>query len=237
MVRPGDNIDITLDYWDISYEDIIGVDEDDFIRRALAGEFPVVGEGELPTGQPGVEVESGFVIDAHFQLTNLAFQETSGIDATYTHYFDIGNGEFALLADATYIFEFDRQASPSAPVIDEAGEFLYPELIGRVRGRYTLDPWQFSLTMRHTGDYKDDPSSRTLEAVGLSPDAEVKVSSWTVWDAYASFDINDQNTVSLTVRNLFDREPPLVLGLSGNVDQINHNSMGRFVTVRYTYGF
>ena len=46
----------TPDYWSIQYENLIGVDEDDFIRRALAGEFPVVGEGELPTGQPGLEV-------------------------------------------------------------------------------------------------------------------------------------------------------------------------------------
>ena len=36
---------------------------------------------------------------------------------------------------------------------------------------------------------------------------------------------------------MFDEEPPEVLGLSSNVDYINHDSMGRYVTLRYTYVF
>ena len=237
LFSPTDDLDITVDYWDITYEDLIGVDEDDFIRRALAGEFPALGEGELPTGQPGVEVEDGFVIDAHFQLTNLAFQDVSGIDLTYTQYFDVGPGELQLTADATYVLEYKSQASANAPVIDEAGDFRNPELLTRIRGRYTMDPWRFSLTMRHTGDYRDDPSQRTLEAVGLPPDAEVQVPSWTVWDANVSYDLSDRQFIGLTVRNLFDRDPPLVLGTSANVDYINHSSMGQYVTLRYTHGF
>ena len=237
VFAPTENLDFTVDYWNIQYEDLIGVDEDDFIRRALAGEFPVVGEGELPTGQPGVEVSSGFVVDAHFQLSNLSFQDVSGVDLAYSQYFDLGPGQLSLTADATWILEFESQASPNAPVLDEAGDFRNPELLGRLQGRYTLDDWRFSLTMRYTGDYKDDPSQRTLEAVGLPPDAEVQVSSWTVWDAYASYEFGERHQLSLNVRNVFDRDPPLVLGLGSNVDQINHTSMGRFVTLRYTWGF
>ncbi|MDJ0701396.1 MAG: TonB-dependent receptor [Woeseiaceae bacterium] len=237
VYSPTSDLDFTLDYWSIEYEDLIGVDEDDFIRRALAGDFAVVGEGELPTGQPGVEVEGGFVIDAHFQLTNLAFQNVSGLDFTYTQYFDVGPGELSLTADATYVLEFESQASPGAPVIDDAGDFRNPELLARARGRYTLDPWQFSLTVRHTGDYRDDPSQRTLEAVGLPPDAVVQVPSWTVWDANVTYDFRDRHYVSLNVRNLLDRDPPFVLGSGANVDHINHSSMGRYVTLRYTYGF
>lgn len=234
---PNDDVDLTLDYWSIEYDDLIGVDEDDFIRRALAGEFPVVGEGELPTGVAGVEVEGGFVIDAHFQLSNLAFQDVSGVDLTYTHYFDVAGGELRLTADATYITEFDEKASANAPVLDLAGDFRYPELLANAKARYSRDRWSGSLGLRHTSDYRDDPSTRTLEAVGQPPDAEVQVSSWTVWDTNVSYDITDQHYVNLNVRNVFDREPPLVLGLSSNVDQINHNSMGRFWTLRYTFAF
>ncbi len=234
---PNENIDITLDYWSIEYEDLIGVDEDDFIRRALAGEFPEVGEGKLPTGVAGVEVEGGFVIDAHFQLSNLAFQDVSGFDMTYTHYFDVAGGELRLTADATYITTFDEQASANAPILDLAGDFRFPELLASVKARYARDRWNASLGLRHTSDYRDDPTTRTLEAVGLPAGAEVQVPSWTVWDANFSFDITDRQFVNLNVRNLFDRDPPLVLGLSSNVDQINHNSMGRFWTLRYTFAF
>ncbi|MEM9300951.1 MAG: TonB-dependent receptor [Pseudomonadota bacterium] len=238
LFRPTSNIELNLDYWAIDYENIIGVDEDDFLRRALAGEFPVVGEGELPTGQPGVEVEGGFVIDAHFELTNLGFEDVSGIDLAYTQYFDLANGhEISLLADVTWLLDFERQASPASPVIDEVGEFRYPEFLTNITARWRKDDWRASLRMRYTDSYLDDPSNRTLEAIGLPTDAVVKVDSWTVFDLNVSYDFTDKSFVQFNIRNLFDEEPPLVLGLSANVDHINHNSLGRFATVRYTYAF
>ena len=237
LLTPTDNIDVTLDYWNISYEDVIGIDEDDFIRRALLGQYPVVGFGELPTGVAGLEVDSGFVVDAHFELSNLGFQDTSGVDFTYTQTIDFGDGYFTLLADVTYLAEYKRQSSAASPVIEEAGEFLYPEWLANARVRYTAQNWSSSLGLRYTDEYRDDPAPRTLDAIGLPRDAEVTVDSWLVFDFYVDYDLFDNGRLSLTVRNLFDEEPPLVLGLGANVDQINHNSMGRFVTVAYTHRF
>ncbi len=237
VFEPTDTLTLTLDYWDISYENIIGVDEDDFIRRALAGEFPVVGEGELPTGRPGLEVAGGFVIDAHFQLTNLGFQDVRGVDFTYTQDFAIGPGSLVLTADATYLLEFERQSSPASPIVDEAGEFRYPELLVNARARYREGSWSAALGLRHTDGYRDDPTPRILAAVGLPADAVVNVPSWTVWDFDISYDFTEKSYLRLNIRNMFDRDPPLVLGTAANVDQLNHDSMGRFITLRYTHGF
>ncbi|GAB3281037.1 TonB-dependent receptor [Parahaliea aestuarii] len=235
VFSPSQDIDITLDYWSISYENVIGIDEDDFIRRALAGEFPVVGEGELPTGVPGVEAAGGFVTDAHFQLTNLGYEDVSGIDLAYTQYLDVGPGTLALLADVTYLMEYERQASDASPVIDEAGEYLYPELLANGKARYSWGDWRASLGFRYTSGYEDDPAIRTLEAIGLPADAKVDVDSWTVWDLNLGWDISEHSSLQLSARNVFDRDPPRVLGTSSNVDYINHDSMGRFLTLRYTY--
>jgi iron complex outermembrane recepter protein len=237
LFSPTESIDITVDYWNIAYDDVIGIDEDDFIRRALDGQFPVVGEGELPTGAPGLEVVNGFVVDAHFQLTNLGFEDVEGIDLTYAQYFDVGPGNLTLTADFTYLLEFERQASSASPVIDEAGAFRFPEQLANARVRYTQGAWGTGLTLRYTSSYDDDPTPRTLAAVGLPPDAEVEVGSWTVWDFNLSYDVTADSFVSLTVRNLFDRDPPTVLGLASNVDYVNHDSMGRFLTLRYTHSF
>ncbi|GHD36239.1 TonB-dependent receptor domain-containing protein [Halioglobus pacificus] len=234
---PTQDIDLTVDYWSISYDDVIGIDEDDFIRRALAGQYPVVGEGELPTGEAGLEVEDGFVVDAHFELSNLGFEDVSGIDLAYTQSIDVGAATITLLADMTYLIEYERQSSDASPVIDEAGEFLYPELLANAKVRYDRDTWGGSLGLRYTDGYRDDPSPRTLEAVGLPSDARVDVDSWTVLDLNLYWDMNQNNTLALTVRNLTDEEPPEVLGLSSNVDYLNHDSMGRYITLRYTYGF
>lgn len=237
VISPSNNLDITVDYWNISYENVIGIDEDDFIRRALGGEFPVVGEGELPTGVAGLETADGFVRDAHFQLSNLGFEDVSGIDVTYTQYIDVGPGTLSLLADATYLIEYERQASDASPVIDEAGEYLYPQLLANGKARYSWGDWRASVGFRYTDGYRDDPSIRTLEAIGLPADTRVEVNSWTVWDMNIGWDVNERSTLQLTARNVFDKEPPRVLGTGSNVDYINHDSMGRFLTLRYTYRF
>ena len=94
-----------------------------------------------------------------------------------------------------------------------------------------------SLTGRYTSGYDDDPSARTLETVGLPADAEVDVDSWFVLDANLSYDFAENTFIQLNVRNLLDEEPPLVLGAGSNVDLINHDALGRYVTVRLRYGF
>lgn len=238
LFRPTSNIDINLDYWNIRHEDLVGIDEDDFIRRALAGEFLVTGPGGLPTGTPGLEVNNGFVSDAHFQITNLGYQETSGVDFNYTQYFDdTPIGDLALLFDVTYLLEFERQASPNAPVEELAGDFRYPELLANATVRWTRDAWRASLTGRYTSSYDDDPSPRTLEAVGLPADAEVDVDSWFIMDANLSYDFGENTFIQLNVRNLLDEDPPLVLGSGSNVDLINHSALGRYVTLRLRHGF
>ena len=234
---PTDRIDVSADYWAISYENVIGIDEDDFIRRALAGEYPVVGPGEMMTGVPGLEVQGGFVTDAHFELTNLGFQDISGIDLTYTHDIPLGNSVLTLMADATYLVEYLRQSSPASPRIDEAGEYLYPQWLASARARYSIGDWDFSLRARYTDSYKDDPAPRTLDALGIPRGTIVNVDSWLVFDLNVAYDFTENNYLSLNVRNLFDKDPPLVLGTSANVDQINHSSMGRFITLRYTHRF
>ncbi|MFZ4122741.1 MAG: TonB-dependent receptor plug domain-containing protein [Caulobacterales bacterium] len=238
LFRPHQDIDFSLDYWNIEHENLVGIDEDDFIRRALAGAFPVVAPGLLPTGSPGLEVDRGFVTDAHFQLTNLGFQRTSGLDASYTQYWETAEyGTFSLLADVTYLLEFDRKSSSSAAVESLAGTFRYPEVLADVRLRWRGDRWGASLAANYTSSYEDDPAPRTLAAVGLPADAIVEVDSWLVFDASVSFEVTPASTIRLNVQNLLDEEPPLVLGTSANVDNINHDSLGRFVSLRFSHSF
>ncbi|TQV81176.1 TonB-dependent receptor [Exilibacterium tricleocarpae] len=239
LLTPTEDIEVSIDYWNIRHEDLVGIDEDNFIDRALNGEFTVAEVGLLPTGVPGVEVDGdGFVVDAHFQLTNLGWQETDGVDIAYTHYFDAtGYGDFTLLFDATYVNEFDRRASDTADIDSRAGAFRYPRWLANAKLRWRLQDWRASLSANYTHSYRDDPPNRILDTLGIPRGTEVTVSSWTLWNMNLSYEFDDHNYLQLNVDNLFDREPPRVLGSSANVDHINHDSLGRFISLRYTYSF
>lgn len=251
VFAPTKDITLTIDYWNIRHEDLIGVDEDDFIRRALLGEFQVVNvsDGFLPTGTPGLEVTDDpggdgiIVTDAHFSLTNLGFQETSGIDVSYTHYIDLGPGELSFLADAGYLLQFDRKASETAEIVEEAGEFTYPELLLRGSVRYTHGPWRFSSRVFYTSSYNDDPSQRIVDAAienGFVPEGTTvdrEIDAWTTVDLSASYDFAENSFIQLSVENVFDEDPPLALATGSNVDFFNHDSMGRFVALRLNTAF
>jgi len=232
VFQPTREIELLIDYWNIRHENLVGIDEDDFIRRALAGEFPVVGSGQLPTGTPGLEVNDGFVTDAHFQITNLGFQKTDGIDIAYTHRFPEGPiGQFTLTADVTHILNFDRQASPSSPVQELAGDFLYPDWIGNARLRWRKDEWRATVAGFYTSGYRDDPTNRTLDALGLPRGQDYFVDDYITFDLAVSYDFAEDSFIQLAVRNVLDEDPPLVLGSSSNVDLFNHDLIGRFATV------
>lgn len=238
LFEPNEDIEVKLDYWNIEHRDLVGIAEDDFIRRALAGAFPVRGPGLLPTGVAGVEVTGGFVTDAHFQITNLGYQKTSGIDFSYTQYLpETDLGRFTATFDATYLIDFDRKASVDATVETLAGEYLYPRFLANARIRWRKDDWRASLGARYVSSYTDQPDARTLAAVGIAPNTKVTVDASFTLDGSISYDFSEDSYIQLNVRNLLDETPPRVLGSSANVDLYNHDLIGRFATVRLTHRF
>ena len=142
-----------------------------------------------------------------------------------------------LLVDASYLLEFERQASTGSVPVDEAGEYQYPRLNATAKLRWRNGPWRASFQANYTSSYNDDPDPRTLAAVGLLATAAVQVDAWTVFDASLSRDFGEDNSVQINVRNLFDESAPRVLGSGANVDHINHDTLGRFVTVKVTRRF
>lgn len=238
VLQPNADMEVRIDYWNIRHEDLVGIDEDDFIRRALAGEFEVVGDGALPTGTPGLEVANGFVTDAHFQITNLGFQKTDGIDFGYTHRLGGGSaGDFSLSADATRILNFERKASEASPLEELAGDYLYPDFIATGRLRWRKGALRATVSGHYKSGYLDDPSDRTLDALGLPLDADYEVDDYLTFDFSVSYDFAEDSFIQLAVRNLLDAEPPRVLGASANVDLFNHDLIGRYATVRVTKRF
>ena len=240
-----DDASLVVDYWRIDYENLVGTDEADFLRRAFAGVFEIrdfsAGDAPLPESMPGVEIENGVVVEAHVPLLNFGYQNTDGVDISYTHYWDTdSNGRFRFTFDATYLNSFEQQLSSVSGVEELAGDYSYPEWLATVGARWQYEDWRINARLRYTDSYRDDLTGLrldTLEEFGLTADSREDVASWTTLDLGVSYDITPSSWIRLNVDNVLDRRAPRVFGSAAGVDFYNHDTMGRYFTLRYTHIF
>ena len=93
------------------------------------------------------------------------------------------------------------------------------------RGRYNARLWA-----NFTDGYFDD-DQRTGVPAGR------QIGSWTVLNASFGFDISEDTWITLTLKNIADRDPPIALGSAANFDQYSHDSLGRFYSLSYQQRF
>ncbi|SHG93907.1 TonB-dependent receptor domain-containing protein [Ferrimonas marina] len=248
-LSPTDDITLTLDYWRFEHEQLVAVDPEFTLLQALA-DPSLLSCDSVPAQNPqGVPVrcdDSGNPLtplvvdgDVHLQLQNLGTQETHGLDLTYSQDFTALGVDWTLLSDITHVLSFKRQKSASVGEEELAGSYQYPETLASATLRFARNDWFGSMTALYTSGYEDNDldalSDFDLERLGISADREVP--SWTKVNAQVGYDLGEHHTLRLAVENLFDRDAPVVYGSSQNVDVFNHDILGRYYRVSYTYRF
>lgn len=247
----GEDTTLSLDYWNFKQSNLVDIDALDLFRRALLDPTLVYARDALPRGQVGIETRNGTINSrlsfVQLALTNVGEQNTDGLDVSLTHDWDAGNaGTFRFFADATWTRSFERSESCDvrAPavrraagacingqrLVDRVGEFRYPDWLATAGVRWRYGDFSTRLSADFTDSYYDDD-----QRAGVPAGREV--ASWTVFDLNIGWTPSDAHYFALGVRNLFDREPPSVLGSGAGVDLFNHSSMGRFYTVSYEYRY
>jgi outer membrane receptor protein involved in Fe transport len=247
---PGDATSVSLDYWNFEQENLVDIADLDLFRAALANPaliYTPSGPGARPPGAIGIVTRDGTatgrIVEVFLELSNIGVQRTDGLDIDLRQRLaeDFAGGELRAWADATYVNSFERSELCSAAVaprrgqgacingtrvVELVGEFRYPEWLGNVGLTWENDAVQASLWANYVDSYFDDDTRSGVAA-------NRRVGSFTTLSASLGWDITDTHYVSLAVRNLTDRDPPLALGSSTNVDTFNHDALGRFITVNW----
>lgn len=247
---PGDATSIAIDYWNFEQENLVDIADLDLFRAALADPsliYTPSGPRARPPGAVGIVTRDGLatgrIVEVFLELSNIGVQRTDGVDIDLTQRLsdDLAGGELRAWFDATYVNSFERSELCSAAVaprrgqgactdgsriVELVGEFRYPEWLGNVGVTWEGEAVQASLWANYTDSYFDDDTRSGVPA-------NRRVGSWTTLSASVGWDITDTHYVGLTVRNLADRDPPLALGSSTNVDTYNHDALGRFVTLNW----
>ncbi len=193
---------ITVDWFDIKIKDAIGAPTSTQILQLCAryaGAFC-----DLVTRDP----TTGAVRNLLQGAQNLNEISTSGVDFTVRYDFETSIGDFAAIADASYLDKF-RTVSPNpaggAPIVDDragkgdAPRSTYPRWKGQTSLRWNVESWGAVWRTRYIGP--------TTDVVNAVKDNHTDSRIYNDIEATYKFAVNDAS-ITLGVNNIFDVKPP-----------------------------
>lgn len=168
------------------------------------------------------------LVDA--RRNNVGSLEVEGVDVNLNYEFDTSIGTLSAGITHTELFHVYRQTFPAFPVMDVVDLFENP-LKSRGRASLGLRTGGFNATLfyNYAGDY-----------INTAVVPNVEVSAQKTFDLFVGYsfepdaDILGGLQLSLSVQNLFDTDPPVVLNGNNAWDSQTANGIGRFVALGIT---
>ena len=244
VITPTDNLTITVDYWEIEQEGVVGLlNADnavllDSILRDQGSSFDRLIRDPI-TNEP-------VVFNDTFQ--NQELREIAGTDFSVNYRMDTEAGSFDFKVNGAYLSKFDQEPGAEQQLIINAG--LAPNgagsLIkanGRPRWRGTAsalwrkDQWGAGLFANWIDDVVD--TSTTADGDTAAPGTPLPVDDYLTVSAYVDYTMNvefaEEARVRLGIRNMFGENAPTAdeqLGYFGSL----HSNRGRYVYIDVRVG-
>lgn len=237
-----DDFTLSVDYYDIDIEDIIGT----FSAQEILDSCYINGDtnecakinrigGDLTGSAAGVDQFT----------TNLKFLQAEGIEIGINFGIDIGDmGELDFSANINKYLTQESQSSDSVPVLDCKGFYgtscdPLSDLRWIQRTTWTMDDFTVSLLWRHIDAVEVEPGERSLRF-----EAFRSIGSYNYFDLFGSWQFHDNITFTLGIDNMFDKDPPVVgndvgdtSSNSGNTFPSNYDTLGRIYKAGLKFKF
>ena len=232
------NLTLSADYWNIRLTQQINQLQDfDVVADPVtfASVYKRNPQGNLSTdgSQCPNPVTCGY-LDLRNQ--NLGDVNTNGVDLAANYRLrtkDYGNFAFAM--NSTWVHKYEYQNFIGDKMHDKVGNFSGDGVIFRWQNTMNVswnkDVFGAGLTARYKTGYADQQ---------VEDHPNNRVASYTTVDGYASWQAVKNLTLTLGVRNMFDRNPPLSYqsnNFQAGYDPRYTDPMGRTMYVRGTYNF
>ncbi|TKS54904.1 TonB-dependent receptor [Luteimonas yindakuii] len=231
---PIENLELSVDYYDIELENVIGtIGARTIINLCANGQDAMcdlirrnANTGDLFRGSD--PNSSGLVINTN---GNFGSRKYRGIDLTGSYSFQAGPGRVSTSFVGSHILERSFQPVPGDSSADYACDGLVnavcatPEWRHIANVRYALDRFTIGMRWRYIGemDYRD------IDGTDLSGDYFLsgpgKLKAFNYFDLSGSLQVSDNITWTLGVNNIADKEPPMV---GGGLAPTNANSLGGY---------
>ena len=175
---------------------------------------------------PGVLPADAFGVIVDARWLNTSSVEVRGLDGYAAYDLDLAGGELTLEATASYMTDYKRRITSTAPTVDVVDTYGFPvDLRGTVSGRWVRDDVSLRVAVNHVGGSRDLLESR--------------IGSWTTTDMQVGWTPSGSwgEGLSLTasVRNVFDADPPFYDAITGiGFDAGQADPLGRTFALQLT---
>lgn len=170
----------------------------------------------------------GQILD--FRRTNLTSARVAGVDFNVSYDWQASVGHFRAAMSGVRQITYEVEASPGAKAVDNlssgAGQVPWR---ARAELGWSLSAYRLNATVDYTGSYRQSYS--TPAGTPLIQ----QVGSYAVANLFASYTLPERLTSNMTIEfnidNVFDRNPPRVLGSLYGFDPNNSNPIGRLYLI------
>jgi len=223
-----ESLDLSIDYWNYDYENVIGLDSPQGIINSACAVNPL----DPSAVDPRITSAGPVVQEVSLQFENLGRIETDGIDASVRWVQDTSYGEWDLSNTLTYNASYDI-TSGAGLRIDGLGQRNnlnfgrpLPEFRNNTVIAWTKNNHSAAISAFYIDSYIDDTDGSDID------------SFFTVDLRYSYFFQAIVNGVELAVGvlNVSDEDPPRATGIHG-FDSFMHDPRGRLAYIQLKAGF
>lgn len=244
-IEPARNLTFSMDYWNIRLtnqilafpEQAVMADASKYASRYVRCNQLSAAEQERYDRCLNDWAGSNALAYVVTLTDNLGGLKTDGIDLTAAYGLSFGSaGNLALSYDGTYVRSYQYQRTESDPYIEMAGRyedgwvaFRWQHNIG---ARWDAGRWAAQLNVRHKTGYTDENL--------VEPEYYNKVKGYTLVDVSATVKPIKNLSLTLGVKNLFDKDPPFTnqgSTFQQGYDPRYTDPLGRTYTLRGSLSF
>lgn len=248
--EPNQNFNVSVDWYEISWSNIVGADS---FSSIVGGDVFVFGRQNDATcsgGDPRVvrdPTNSCAISTVTSAFRNLSRTTTRGVDLDLRQTVRSSIGRFVTRMNVAYVDEFEEEGLVSVGRND--GSNTIPRIKGALSLEWEQGPWTLFSRINYIHHYYNaawplvfGPSAQvesTANRAFQNGAIKQRIHAYTTLDAFGRYAITPKFSISGSISNIFDYDPPLDPGFStaNNYDFSQYNVLGRTYRIGATYKF
>jgi iron complex outermembrane receptor protein len=209
VLEPAPRWSASLDFWSIAVDDVIG----SLTIRQLLDNIAFFPDRVIRT--------NGIITLLDLRADNVGSRRTRGLEFSFRGGFELGGGELSFGLDGSYLLRKRERLTPTAPYTDQIGIFTFAGDLG-LRWKHsafvswTDETWTVSFSQLFRNGYRNQALPGIASGAVTRPGFNPRVDDYIIYNLSVGARINEDYTLTLGVRNLFDTDPPFAITYDSN---------------------